>query len=195
MVRLLVEHYGKTPDLVSEEELQEYFLYRRNVSKWSSSYLRICYAGIRFFFSIVLKREWHIFTYLRSQKEQKLPSVLSLQEVDRIFACTRKPHYLAFFRVTCSCGLRLEEALSLEVSDIDKDRMMIHVHRGKGAKDRLVPLPPSTLAVLRAHWVTHRNLRLIFPAAGRSRQEASRSEDHMSVSSVQGAIREAKTES
>ena len=53
----------------------------------------------------------------------------------------------------------------LEVGDIDSDRMLIHVHRGKGAKDRMVPLPPQTLAVLRDHWKSHRNSRLIFPSA------------------------------
>ena len=49
-VRQLKDHYDKTPDLVTEEELQEYFLYRKNVSKWSASSLRICYSGVRFFF-------------------------------------------------------------------------------------------------------------------------------------------------
>lgn len=193
-VRLLVEYYGKTPDLITEVELQEYFLHRRNVSKWSASSLRICFAGIRFFFINVLQRQWHTFNFLRSKREKKLPAVLSRQETRQLFACTRNPRYRAFFFVVYSCGLRLEEALSLEVSDIDSGRMMIHIHRGKGAKDRYVPLPPSTLAVLRTHWATHRNPRLIFPASGRSRQEAPRAENHMSISGVQDAMRDAKKE-
>lgn len=192
MVRLLVEYYGKTPDLITEIELQEYFLHRKNVSQWSGAYLRICFAGIRFFFTNVLQRQWHIFAYLRSKKEKKLPAVLCREETHRLFACTRNPCYRAFFFVVYSCGLRLEEALSLEISDIDSGRMMIHVHRGKGAKDRYVPLPPSTLAVLRTQWVSHRNPRLIFPALGHSRQEAPRAENHMSISSVQDAMRDAK---
>jgi site-specific recombinase XerD len=69
--------------------------------------------------------------------------------------------------------------------------MMIHVHLGNGAKDRYVPLHPSTL---RAHWVTNRNPHLIFPAAGHSRKGAPWTEKHLSVSGVQDALREAKTE-
>ena len=70
MVRLLVEYYGKTPDQITETELQEYFLHRKNVSKWSAAYLRICYSGNRFFFINVLERRWHIFDYLRAKRER-----------------------------------------------------------------------------------------------------------------------------
>ena len=63
-VRMLSEFYEKTPDLVSEEELQEYFLHRKNVNKWAPNTMRICYYGIRFFFEHVLKRDWHILTRL-----------------------------------------------------------------------------------------------------------------------------------
>jgi site-specific recombinase XerD len=82
--------------------------------------------------------------------------------------------------------------LHLQVSDIDSERMLIHVHRGKGAKDRYVPLPQATLKMLRRHWVTHHHPRLIFPALGRSGQGASDAETPMAKSSVQGAFRDAK---
>lgn len=191
-VRQLVDYYRKAPDLITEVELQEYFLHRKNVSKWSSASMRICYSGIRFFFINVLERKWHTFNFLRAKKEQKLPAVLSQEEMHRLLACTRMPHYQAFFSVVYSCGLRLEEALSLQVSDIDSDRMQIHIHRGKGAKDRYIPLPPSTLTILRKHWVTHRHPQLIFPAQGRDRQGASQAVNHMSISSVRDALQNAK---
>lgn len=192
MVRMLVDFYGKTPDLVTEEELQEYFLHRKNVSKWSASYMRICYSGIRFFFVNVLEHKWHTFDYLRAKREHKLPAVLSQEEVRRILDSVRIPHYYAFLSTVYSCGLRLEEALSLEVSDIDSDRMMIHVHRGKGSKDRYVPLPHSTLAVLRKHWASHRNPRLIFPAMGRDRKGAPQAVNPMPKATVQEALSNAK---
>lgn len=192
MVRLLVDFYGKTPDMITEEELQEYFLHRKLVSKWSGGYMRICYCAIRFFFVNVLERKWHTFDYLRAKREQKLPAVLSLEEVHRLLDCIRIPHYRAFHSTVYSCGLRLEEALNLEVSDIDSDRMMIHVHRGKGTKDRYVPLPHSTLGILRKYWASHRNPRLIFPALGRDRQGAAKAQYPMSKSTVQDALRNAK---
>lgn len=88
----------------------------------------------------------------------------------------------------------MQEALFLEVSDIDADRMMIHVHRGKGAKDRFVPLPHATLELLRAHWRNHRNARLLFPACGRDSRSAAAADTPMAKSSVQGAFRRAKFE-
>jgi len=191
MVRQLVEFYDKTPDLISEAELQEYFLHRRNVNKWSSGTLRVCYCAIRFFFEKVLHRDWRIFGYLKAERAKKLPAVLSREEIARILSFVHTPHNRAYLYTVYSCGLRLQEGLHLEVGDIDSDRMLIHVHRGKGAKDRMVPLPPSTLAVLREHWKSHRNPRLIFPALGRGRRQDSTAVSPMAITSVTGAIKEA----
>jgi integrase len=127
------------------------------VSYWSPATLRICYAGIRFFFEKVLQRDWPLLQLLRAQRERKLPAVLSVEEVRRALGSVRTFHNYAFLTTVYSCGLRLQEGLHLEVSDIDSARMMVHVHRGKGAKDRYVPLPGSTLGLLRKYWVTHRN--------------------------------------
>ena len=165
-VRMLSEFYDKTPDLVSEPELQEYFLHRKNVNRWSPKTMRICYCGIRFFYVNVLARDWHILSILRAQNEHRLPAVLSVEEVRSILAHVKTSHNHVFLSTVYSCGLRLDEARHLEVSDIDSQRMMIHVHRGKGAKDRYVPLPQSTLHLLRQYWLTHRHPRLVFPARG-----------------------------
>lgn len=191
-VRMLCEFYHKTPDLVSEPELQEYFLHRKNVSRWSPKTMRICYCGIRFFYVNVLQQNWHILSILRAQTEHRLPAVLSVEEVRSILAQVKTFHNYVYLSTVYSCGLRLDEGRHLEVSDIDSQRMMIHVHRGKGAKDRYVPLPPSTLALLRAYWRTHKHPRLIFPALGRTRTSVHESVHPMAKSSVQGAFRQAK---
>jgi integrase/recombinase XerD len=191
-LRMLVDFTGKRPAAISEQELEAYFLHRRNVDHWSSNTMRICYCGVRFFFVHVLKRDWHLFQILRAKNESRLPAVLSREEVRRILSCVRTPHNYAFLSTVYACGLRLTEALHLEVSDIDSTRMMLHVHRGKGAKDRFVPLPKTALSILRTHWKTHRNARLLFPACGRDSRSASRSQTPMAISSVQGAFRAAK---
>jgi len=67
--------------------------------------------------------------------------------------------------------------------------MLVHVHRGKGAKDRFVPLPARTLATLREHWATHRHPRLLFPALGRGRKDGPTASTPMAAASVQGAMR------
>ena len=191
-VRMLSAFYSKPPDEITEQELEAYFLRRRNVDHWSANTMRICYCGIRFFFVQVLQRNWHLFDILRAKNEGRLPAVLSREEVHRILSAVRTKHNHAFLSTVYACGLRLQEALHLEISDIDSQRMMIHVHRGKGAKDRFVPLPRATLTILRTHWRSHRNPRLLFPARGRNGRSAVTATTPMAKSSVQGALRHAK---
>lgn len=193
-VRKLVEFFDKSPDLVTETELQDYFLHRRNEDGWSPNTMRIAHAGIRFFFTHVLERDWRTFDYLGAQKEFRLPTVLSRQEVRRVLACVYTFHNRAYLSTVYACGLRLQEALHLETSDIDSDRMMLHVHRGKGARDRFVPLPVKLLPMLRAYWKTHRHQRLIFPAMGRNCKSGHNAKHPMAVSSVQGAMKNAVRE-
>lgn len=191
-LRMLSEFYGKVPEEISEAELEAYFLHRRNVDHWSANTLRICYCGIRFYFVKVLQRDWNLFNFLRAKCESRLPAVLSREEVRAVLGCVRTPHNRAYLTTVYACGLRLQEALYLEVSDIDADRMMIHVHRGKGAKDRFVPLPRATLTTLRQHWRSHRHPQLLFPAYGRDGRSAAKATQPMAISSVQGAFRSAK---
>jgi len=191
-VRQLIEFYDKDPREITEQELEEYFLYRRNTSKWSPSTLKICYCGLKFFFINVLKKEWHLFKMLKAQTEKRLPCVLSQEEVFQILNHVRTFHNYTYLSTVYSCGLRLQEALYLQVSDIDSKRMMIHVHRGKGAKDRYVPLPHENLILFRQYWVTHRNPLLIFPALGRGNKNGPSAKTPMAIGSVQGAFRKAK---
>ncbi|RLB89230.1 MAG: integrase [Deltaproteobacteria bacterium] len=190
-VRMLVDFYGKTPDLISEQELQDYFLHRKNVDQWAAATMRICYSGIKFFFINVLKRDWHTLELIHAKREQRLPTVLSLNEVWNILNAVRTPQNKAYLTAVYTCGLRLHEALFLQVTDIDAQRMRIHVHRGKGAKDRYVPLPESTLYLLRDYWKRHRNSLWIFPRLGRSGQEGPKATRPMAKASVQGALRRA----
>jgi integrase len=119
---MLVDFYQKNPDLISEIELQDYFLHRKNVDKWSAATLRICYSGIKFFFINVLKREWHTLELIRAKREQRLPTVLSLKEIRAILKTVSTPQNKAYLTTVYSCGLRLHEALHLQISDIDSDR-------------------------------------------------------------------------
>ena len=191
-MRKLVEHYDKDPDRITEDELLDYFVYRQDVTGWAPATMRICYTGIKFFFLHVLKRDWHLLTLTRAKRERRLPAVLSREEVKRIIAKVDAFHNQVYLQTVYSCGLRLQEGLYLQISDIDGARKMIHVHRGKGAKDRYVPLPEATLDLLRRYWSTHRNPKLIFPAVGRTRNQGPLSTIPMSIEGVQGGFRRAK---
>jgi integrase/recombinase XerD len=193
-LRMLVEFFDKEPDQITEEELQQYFLHRKTKDNWAPNTMRIAYCGIKFFFEHVIQRDWHILGILRAENEKRLPAVLSRDEIQRIFSRLTTFHNYVFLTTVYSCGLRLQEGLFLEVSDIDSDRMMIHVHRGKGAKDRYVPLPEETLQLLRKQWATHRHTHLLFPAQGRNGKQAPSASHPMAIASVQGAFRNAKGE-
>jgi integrase/recombinase XerD len=191
-VRLLAQFYHTSPDRISEQELPHYFLHRKNVDGLAPASMRLCYSGIRFFSQHVLQRDWHTLTLLRAQTAHHLPAVLSVEEVRRLLAAAPPFHNHVYCTTVSSVGLRLHEALSLQVSAIDGQRLQVHVHRGKGAKDRYVPLPTETLARLRTSWKTHRHKTWLFPATGRDHAHSPTATSPMSRTSVQGAFRTAK---
>ena len=194
-VRQLAEHYHKSPDMITEEELRQYFLYLKHVKQYSRSASTIALCGIKFFFEHTLHRDWTTLRFVRAPREQKLPVILSLEEVRKILGSVRLLSYRVCLSTIYSCGLRLQEGTHLQVQDIDSSRMMIHVRRGTGGNDRYVPLPHRTLALLRHYWVTHRHPVLIFPAPGRGGISRSTATAPMPRSRVQGAFREAVTAS
>ena len=149
-VRQLSRYYQKDPDQVSDEELREYFLYNKTERGWSRTASTIALCGIKLFFTMTLRRDWTNLKFVRPEKEKKLPVVLSPKEVRKICNAARMPYHRVCLKTIYSLGLRLSEGTHLGVSDIDSDRMFVHVHRGKGNRDRYVPLPKTTLDLLRA---------------------------------------------
>ncbi len=87
-----------------------------------------------------VSRDWPTLKFIRVKGEMKLPTVITIGEVHTFLRLLEKPSMACFFTVVYNLGLRLQEALHLQIEDIDSKRMMVHVHRGKGAKDRMVPL-------------------------------------------------------
>ena len=194
-VRQLAAHYHKSPDLISEAELRQYFLFLKNCKHYSRNTMTVAICGIRFFYEQTLNRNWAIFGIVRPAPEKKLPVILSLAEVRQILGRIRLLRYQVCLTTIYSCGLRLQEGTHLQVADIDSARLMIHVRHGKGAKDRYVPLPQRTLQLLRQYWVTHRNPLLLFPAEGRDHIDLAQATEPMSKSSVQDAFHAALKES
>jgi site-specific recombinase XerD len=188
-VRKLAAHYRQAPDQLTESQVRDYFLHLKNEKKFSPSALKIAHSGIKFFYSRTVVRDWATLLQLRVPRHKSLPDVLTVAEVRQIIDAVRTHHNRAFLWTVYSLGLRLQEGLALQVGDIDSARMVVHVHRGKGAKDRYVPLPARTLTVLREYWATHRHPQLLFPATGRDHRQASTATHPMGKASVQGAMR------
>jgi site-specific recombinase XerD len=194
-VKQLAEHYGKSPAEMAEEELREYLLYLRNEKGVAASTFGVALCGIKFCYEQTLRREWPLFELARPAHEEKLPVVLSVEEVRRILGCLHSPRYRVCLSTIYACGLRLQEGIHVQVCDIDAGRLMLHVQHGKGAQDRYVPLPEHTLGLLRGYWVTHRHPQWLFPATPRQGQPCSAVSKPMCESGVQRAFRAALRES
>jgi site-specific recombinase XerD len=162
----LAAYYHRRPDQLTDEELRQYFLYLTNEKKLARPTATIALCGIKFFYEQTLQQPWPTLRFVRPPREWKLPVVLSRAEVRRILHEVRIPVYRACLTTIYACGLRLLEGTRLQVPDVDSARLLLHIH-GKGKKDRYVPLPQSTLQLLRAHWRTHRSPVWLFPAPTR----------------------------
>jgi len=162
----LQRFYNKHLEDISEEELRQYWLCCQTEFGWSAASLRISYAVIQHFFTRTLVRPWNIFNQIKWKREQALPTILSLQEVRKIIYALPTLQSHTFYLTLYSLGLRLREATTLQAKDILSDRGLVHIHAGKGALDRMVPLPKITLLTLRTYYKTHRNPQWIFPSLG-----------------------------
>src|SRR5262245_16209289 len=156
------KHFGKSPDALGPDELRGYqqHLLARQVS-WSMFNQSVC--ALRFLYNITLRRP-HLITHLPfAKRPRQLPTVLSPDEVTQLLAAALPGRDRTLLDVAYSCGLRLKELLGLQVKDIDSARMVLHIREGKGQKERLVPLSPRLLAVLRDYWRQYRPATWLFP--------------------------------
>jgi site-specific recombinase XerD len=155
-VSRLAGHFHRSPDQLSEQELRDYFTYLVETKKVPSSTLRTEIFGVKFLFDKTLQRPWPTLKFLRARPSFKLPTVLDRVETQRLLGLIRCPAVWTCALLMYSCGLRISEALALQVRDIDSARMVVIVRAGKGNKDRHVPLPQRTLELLRDYWRAYR---------------------------------------
>ena len=190
-VRQLCEHFNKPPGKITEDDLRQYFLYGKNVRKWTRSTSTVALCGIKFFYENTIKRPWPTLLFIRPGREKKLPVVLSRDEVHTILNSIRLLRYRACLTTIYCCGLRLSEAVHLKVEDIDSNRGFISIRQSKGNKDRNVPLPKKTLELLREQWKSHRNKVWIFPSACHGAKNMAFATTPIGKSGVQRAFRSA----
>jgi len=150
-IRVLAEHFGRSPAKLSREELREYVTGLRDRCR-SASRFRQHLAAIKFLYGRTLGRPDDISFISFPSLRPKLPTVLSIDEVASVLKALERPTYHAVSATIYATGLRVAEVCQLETRDLDAPRSVIHVRRGKGRKERLVPLSEELLALLRQHW-------------------------------------------
>ena len=169
-VRKLAEHFQCDPATLTEDQLRQYFLFLREHKHYSPSPMKMAkYALLCFYVECLKVSGWSVFRELRVAEPQVLPIVLSRQEVKRLLGTVREPRFRTCLGLMYHCGLRVGEAVRLQVKDIlghDNPPRLL-VRNGKGGKQRYVPLAPPMVQELRAWWRQHRNPAFLFPTPGR----------------------------
>ena len=186
-IRRVRDYFDCCPDKLKPEQFEKYFADLVDSHSWST--VKIDRLGLQFFWKYVLKLDWNWIDIVKPPIVKTIPDIVTPAEVNRLIAATRKLRYRVFILTTYSMGLRLEETLSLQVGDIDASRKRVHIRRGKGHKDRLVPLPDLALQGLRELWSKHKNPKLLFPKASGSFKTIQKATTHMDRGGAQKAMK------
>jgi integrase/recombinase XerD len=146
------EHFRKPPDKLGLEELRSYQVYLLKERKLAPGSVVNHVAGLRFFFVKTLKRHEYRDFLPYPKEQQRRPTVLSLEEVARLINASGTLYRRALLMTLYATGMRRSEVAHLKIGDIDSQRMILRVDRGKGGKSRDLPLSPALLETLREYW-------------------------------------------
>lgn len=183
-VARLARYYGTSPDRLQREQIRRYLVYLVEERRLAVGSYRQALAALRYFYRWVLKRGDVVQDILAPRPERRLPVVLSVDEVRRLFAAILSFKHRMILMTAYSAGLRIAETVNLKVTDVDSERMVIRVCQGKRKKDRYTILSPVLLSMLRHYWWAARPISYLFPGRSLSRP--------MSVSTVQRACKDAQ---
>jgi integrase/recombinase XerD len=163
-VSQFARHFNKSPELLGPEDIRTYQVYLTNEKKLAPGSIVIAVSALRFLYKTSLKKDWSFEDVIPTAKiPQKLPVVLSPEEVLQFLNSVGSTKHRAILTTCYAAGLRVSEAVHLKPTDIDSKRMVIRVEQGKGQKDRYVMLSPKLLDTLRDYWRATRPKDWVFP--------------------------------
>jgi site-specific recombinase XerD len=163
-VAAMAKYYRRSPEQVNEVEVQRYLLHLIQERKLAWSTCNLAVSGLKFLYHTTLKRPQAQFDIPRARAPQKLPQILSREEIARLIELTPNPKHGVILMIAYGAGLRVSELCHLKLGDIDSSRMSLRVEQGKGAKDRYTLLSPRLLLELRRYWVLYRPHQWLFPS-------------------------------
>ena len=164
-VSLFARHFNQSPEVLGPEEIRSYQVYLTNEKKLSPGSILIAVAALRFLYKVTLHKDWSLEEVIPAPKKpEKLPVVLSPEEVLQFLGCVQSPKHRTILTTCYAAGLRISEAIRLKVADIDSQRMVIRVEQGKGQKDRYVMLSQKLLQILRDWWRVAKPKQWLFPS-------------------------------
>jgi integrase/recombinase XerD len=155
--------YHTSPEHLDLEAVRQYELYLLNEKKLSPESINCFVSAVQFLYLVTLEMPWGKECFPRVRRPDKLPVVLSPEEVSQFFEHIYYLRDRAALMLCYGAGLRISEAVGIKIGDIDSQRKLIRIVQGKGKKDRYVMLSPRMLAVLRAYWRAERPKEYLFP--------------------------------
>jgi len=180
----MARHLGRSPATLSPEEVREYLRYLKEEREVSRSSFAQVVGALRFLYRVTLDRPEMVPHIPYPRIKRRHPVVLSVEEVVRLLKAIRNVKHRTVAMVLYGAGLRISEALALELRDIDSDRMVITVRHGKGDADRQVALSAVLLEALRTYWLVYRPAGCLFPGRDRDKPMVS--------STIQRALKAAR---
>ena len=181
--RKFAQHFRRSPKILGEREIRRYLLHLLDERQLSHDTYRQAHSALKFLYTVTLKRPFDLPCVPRKRRPHPLPDVLSGSEVRRLFEAFRSPKYRLAAMTLYGAGLRVSETCRLRCRDIDSRRMLIHVRKAKGYKDRFVTLSKRLLDSLRVYWRVNRPADFLFP--GKTLH------GHVSPESVRAAVHHA----
>jgi integrase/recombinase XerD len=163
-VAAMAKFYQRSPEQVSQVEVQRYLLHLIQERKLAWSSCNIAANALKFCYHVTLKHPRAQFDIPSPRQPQKLPQILAREEVARLIELTTHPKHRVMLMTAYAAGLRVSELCHLKIGDIDSKRMTIRVEQGKGAKDRYTLLSRRLLRELRRYWAAHRPKEWLFSA-------------------------------
>lgn len=163
-VSMFARHFSRSPEILGPEEIRTYQVYLTNEKRLATSSILIAISALRFLYKVTLKKNWTFEEIIPAPKKpQKLPIVLSPEEVMQFLTCVASIKHRVILTTCYAAGLRISEAICLRPPAVDSKRMVLRVEQGKGQKDRYVMLSPKLLATLRDWWRVERPQHWLFP--------------------------------
>jgi len=162
-VEEFARHFGRSPEQLGPEHVREYQVHLFRDLKLSARTLAGQTAALRFLFVKTLRRPYLPDALPFPKHSRRLPTVLSQEEVARLIDASGNLMHRAMVMTLYATGVRRAELCRLKVADIDSERMVLHIHQGKGGRDRDVPLSPKLLAILREYWRWMKPKTYLFP--------------------------------
>jgi site-specific recombinase XerD len=179
-------YFGRSPDQLGPEHIRAYQLHLA-ARKVSFGVMNQTVTALKFLYRTTLHREWNFDRIPYQKRPRKLPVILSREEMLALLNALPNIKHRAMLTTMYASGLRVSEVVRLRVPDIDSKRMLIHVHLGKGKKDRMVPLSQTLLILLREYWRVVRPTDWLFPSSMRNGPLAARSVQRFCVQAKEAA--------